>query len=151
MKLRFNLGAIVELNLLPFPESQKITGKVISVTPDEVEVCPQLRVHRNIIEYDRLDTTVSADAQYTIHIKRKLIAHWSYAKVVSLNNLGVSVKDKTSLFLGPYDVTIDDCTLNHYDSNGFFKGHGPYCGDIEEEDSTIIIINPDIKNFNDCN
>ena len=141
MKLRFNLGAIVELNLLTFPESQKITGKVISVTPDEVEVCPQLRVYRNIIEYDRLDTTVSADAQYTIHIKRKLITHWSYAKVLSLNNIGVSVKD----------ITIEDCTLNRYDSTGFCKGTGEYCGDIEEEDSTIIIINPDIKNFNDCN
>lgn len=150
MKLRFNLGAIIELSMLPSPGTQRVTGKVISVTADEVEVCPQFRVYRYVSGNDQLDTTVSADAKFSVHIRRSLISYWKYATVFDLQDTGFTVKERSSLLSFLSNVSIDDCTLNEYDSTGFCKGTGKYCGDIEEEDSTIIIIS-DSKGSNDCN
>ena len=94
MKLRFNVGAIVELSLLPNPSNQKITGKVINVTPDEIEVCPQLRVYRRNGNHDTLDSSVSADATYTLHIRRSLISYWRYVEVSALQRDGSIFESK---------------------------------------------------------
>lgn len=147
MKLRFNLGAIVELSLFPDPSRQKISGKVISVTPDEVEVCPQLRVYRP--PYSKLDTTTSADVSYTFHIRRVLIAHWRYVNVPSLQDVGSVGGQKFSL-PGDYEPPLESCTINHYSRDGFCKGDGAYCGEIMESGSTMMIItsqkNDDVNN-----
>ncbi len=139
MKLRFNLGAVVELSLLPDPSKQKISGKVISVTPDEVEVCPQLRVYPATNPYGRLDTTISADVSYTFHIRRVLIAHWRYVNVPSLQDVGSVGGQKFSL-PGDYEPPLESCTINHYSRDGFCKGDGAYCGEIMESGSTMMII-----------
>lgn len=139
MKLRFNLGAVVELSLLPDPSKQKISGKVISVTPDEIEVCPQLRVYSASNSYGRLDTTISADTNYTIHIRRVLIAYWRYVDVLSLQDNGSIGSHSFLLPHSSSELTLENCTINHYSSDGFCKGNGEYCGEIEESGSTMII------------
>ena len=40
MRLRFNLGAIVEITLFGEENSTPITGKVVGVMDDEVQLCP---------------------------------------------------------------------------------------------------------------
>lgn len=137
MKLRFNLGAVVELSLLPDPSKQKISGKVISVTPDEIEVCPQLRVYSASNSYGRLDTTISADTNYTIHIRRVLIAHWRYVNVPSLQDVGSVGRQNFSL-PGDYEPPLESCTINHYSSDGFCKGDGAYCGEIMESGLVVV-------------
>ena len=139
MKLRFNLGAVVELSLLPDPSRQKISGKIVSVTPDEVEVCPQLRVYPDTNPLGGLDTTMSADATHTLHIRRVLIAYWRYVDVLSLQNDGSIGSHSFLQSLGSSELTLENCTINHYSSDGFCKGNGEYCGEIEESGSTMII------------
>ena len=82
MNFDFNIGAIVKLGIFGFATPLYKLGKVIEVTPTEVVIVPQLNVCR---ESDNgpssFDEYCTADALHEVlHIRRQLIAYWTYAK-----------------------------------------------------------------------
>ena len=92
MRLRFNLGAIVEIILFGEEKSKTVTGKVVSVMDDEVQICPQLRVKRerevsdwHFSEDPNYRQDISVDANDIIHLNRQLIKSWKYVHINELN------------------------------------------------------------------
>ena len=122
MKLRFNEGAIVNFDLV---DGTSISGKVIKVYEDELEILEQLRIECGFFEYypDR-----TRDGEEIIHLNRQLIKSWKY--------------EKPSGFSGG-DGNYSNAIVNIYASDGTFKGEGKWCGDIEEHyASALIVPNP---------
>ena len=95
MRLRFNLGAIVEIILFGEEKSKTVTGKVVRVMDDEVQLCPQLRVKRerevsdwHFSEDPDYRQDISVDANDIIHLNRQLIKSWKYVHINELNKKG---------------------------------------------------------------
>lgn len=136
MLLKFNEGAIVRFCILGFSEPTFIVGKVKEVTPDTVEVCPQLQVYRN----GKLDYSCSADSNYNVSVRRNLIQNWRFAQIKHLHNCGhISDCPNPSFGAVRNDKPFESFTLNYYDENNICKGNGPYLGNILEASSTLII------------
>lgn len=129
MFLRFNEGAIVRLELLE-PINYSIIGKIIKVLPDEVELCPQLLVYRG----ESLDTTCTANAINTIHLRRNLVWKWEY---VTVSDIKKCIAKENSIydnnrhrFWQENPKWFSNYTFNTFESDGLCKGNGSYCGNI---------------------
>lgn len=133
MKLRFNKGAIVEICMYGSANLSYISGKVLEVFSDEVQIIPQLKVKKDETEweypweeYERYWTADVKDE--VIHVNRQLIRSWKYIKATELGTL-LEVNEKS------------ECQLNQYDvETGYCKGEGEYCGEIEEKYAAPVII-----------
>ena len=129
MRLRFNLGAIVEIILFGEEKSKTVTGKVVSVMDDEVQICPQLRVKRerevsdwHFSEDPNYRQDISVDANDNIHLNRQKDA----------------VNEEKDMITGK---GIEDFTQNEFDTEtGLCLGTGEYCGDIKEHYEMPIVI-----------
>lgn len=147
MNLRFNEGAIIKFTLYGCSIPTKIVGKVVKVLPDEVELYSQLRVYRNTGDkFPDLDLFTTADVKNTKHISRHLIQDWTYAKVSDLSsNVGGIYENNLHLKRTTPDAKLfEEYTLNHYDSDGFCKGNGPYCGDVRTTLPGVIFTVPSV-------
>lgn len=127
MNFDFNIGAIVKLGIFGFATPLYKLGKVIEVTPTEVVIVPQLNVCR---ESDNgpssFDEYCTADALHEVlHIRRQLIAYWTYAKAYDTTITDfISEADYSSL-ANISSKSFSDYTLNLYDKNtGICKGEG---------------------------
>ena len=144
MRLRFNLGAIVEIILFGEEKSKTVTGKVVSVMDDEVQLCPQLRVKRerevsdwHFSEDPDYRQDISVDANDIIHLNRQLIKSWKYVHINELNKKG-AVNEEKDMITGK---GIEDFTQNDFDTEtGLCLGTGEYCGDIKEHYEMPIVI-----------
>lgn len=144
MRLRFNLGAIVEITLFGEENSTPITGKVVGVMDDEVQLCPQLRVKREREVSDRhfsedpdYSDEISVDTKEVIHLNRQLIKSWKYVHINELNKKG-AVNEEKDMITGK---GIEDFTQNEFDpETGLCLGNGEYCGNIKEHYEMPIVI-----------
>lgn len=138
MKLRFNVGAIIEVTLYGNVELETLSGKVIQVLDDEIQLIPQLRIKEDTLSiFDEYKENYSADIPgEPIHLNRQLIKSWRYIKANELSSKGAvsKVKDRIT------GLSVDNLLLNQYDETGYCKGNGVYCGDIEEHYASPIII-----------
>ena len=88
MKLKFNLGAVVNL-YLSIDLKIESTGKVLAADDNEVIIMPQTYVSNKeefMTEFqfctgDELDPYHSVDVGSPIHIDRSLIVGWSYFQI----------------------------------------------------------------------
>lgn len=144
MRLRFNLGAIVEIILFGEEKSKTVTGKVVSVMDDEVQLCPQLRVKRerevsdwHFSEDPDYSDEISVDTKEVIHLNRQLIKSWKYVHINELNKKG-AVNEEKDMITGK---GIEDFTQNEFDpETGLCLGNGEYCGNIKEHYEMPIVI-----------
>lgn len=144
MRLRFNLGAIVEIILFGEEKSKTVTGKVVSVMDDEVQLCPQLRVKRerevsdwHFSEDPDYRQDISVDANDIIHLNRQLIKSWKYVHINELNKKD-AVNEEKDMITGK---GIEDFTQNEFDTEtGLCIGNGEYCGNIKEHYEMPIVI-----------
>lgn len=133
MKLRFNVGAIVEITLYGASEATTVTGRVVKVLEDEVQICPQRRIIQAKSELEEiLDKQYmqfcSADAdEEVIHVNRQLIRSWKYVKSEEIKD---SIRQYPGLRLNYYDK----------DNGGYCEGSGEYCGNICEKYAMPVII-----------
>ncbi len=112
MKLRLNLGSIVEITLVG--SKATIKGKVAKVLDDEVQLIPQI----SFLGEEHYSADVPEEV---VHINRKLISCWKYVKVYELEKIKLLKKD------------MEMYKLNYYNSKtGYCEGNGGYCGNIEE-------------------
>lgn len=146
MKLRFNEGAIVELTLFGNFEPVIIEGKVIEVLEDEVLLCAQMLIYREAKGLDLywrereegFDEFCSADSNIILHVNRQLIMSWRYIRANEAGSAG-AVGERRGVLDEKFCAA--DCNLNYYDrKTGFCKGSGKYCGDIEENYVTPILM-----------
>lgn len=138
MNFDFNIGAIVKLGILGTAKPLYQIGKVIEVSPTEVVIIPQLHVYRK----RELDEYCTADAfSEVIHIRRQLIASWTYAKAYDTTITDfISEADYSSL-ANISSKSFSDYTLNLYDKNtGLCKGNGTNCRNIEESTTPFFFI-----------
>ena len=148
MKLRFNVGAIIEVTLYGNAEQEKLCGKVINVLDDEIQLIPQLRIKEDMLSiFDEYKENYSADVPgEPIHLNRQLVKSWRYIKANELSSKGAICKAKDRIT----GLSVDDCLpLNQYDDAGYCKGTGIYCGDIEEHYVSPIIIAVNKSSDND--
>ena len=144
MRLRFNLGAIVEIILFGEEKSKTVTGKVVSVMDDEVQLCPQLRVKRETAVSDwhfsedpDYSDEISVDTKEVIHLNRQLIKSWRYVKIKELSKKD-AVDEEKDMITGK---GIEDFTQNEFDpETGLCLGNGEYCGNIKEHYEMPIVI-----------
>ena len=133
MKLRFNVGAIVEITLYGVSEATTVTGRVVKVLEDEVQLCPQRRIIQAKSELEEV-----LDRQYMplcsadvvgeiVHVNRQLIRSWKYVKSEEIKD---SIRQNPSLKLNYYDK----------DNGGYCEGSGEYCGNICEKYAMPVII-----------
>ena len=133
MKLRFNVGAIVEITLYGASEATTVTGRVVKVLEDEVQICPQRRIIQAKSELEEiLDKQYmqfcSADAdEEVVHVNRQLIRRWKYVKSEEIKD---SIRQYPGLRLNYYDK----------DNGGYCEGSGEYCGNICEKYAMPVII-----------
>lgn len=119
MKLRFNIGAIIKLDVIGY--SMSIVGKVLDVHPDEITLVLQKRVSAgapldySIPNEDRL----SADTDKVIHIDRDNRFIWRYALVSD-----IPIED-TILCLSKKELS--NLILNQYSNSGRCFGTGKSC------------------------
>lgn len=144
MNFDFNIGAIVKLGILGTAEPIYRIGKVIEVTPTEVVIIPQLHVYRKKSDdYSaHLDEYCTADVlSEVIHIRRQLIACWTYSKAYDTTITDfISEADYSSL-ANISSKSFSDYTLNLYDKNtGLCKGNGTNCRNIEESTTPFFFI-----------
>lgn len=149
MNFDFNIGAIVKLGIFGFATPLYKLGKVIEVTPTEVVIVPQLNVCR---ESDNgpssFDKYCTADALHEVlHIRRQLIAYWTYAKAYDTTITDfISEADYSSL-ANISSKSFSDYTLNLYDKNtGICKGEGANCHNIVESTSPFFFSQPTSAN-----
>jgi hypothetical protein len=135
MNFDFNIGAIVKLGILGTAEPIYRIGKVIEVTPTEVVIIPQLHVYRK----RELDKYCTADAfSEVIHIRRQLIASWTYSKATDII-IKKSISDDNFYFWSP--KSFSEYTLNSYDNEtGLCKGNGTNCRNIAESTTPFFFI-----------
>lgn len=136
MNFDFNIGAIVKLGILGTAKPLYQIGKVIEVSPTEVVIIPQLHVYRK----RELDEYCTADAfSEVIHIRRQLIASWTYSKATDIIiKESISDDDNFSFWSSK---PFSDYTLNLYDKNtGLCKGNGTNCRNIEESTTPFFFI-----------
>lgn len=138
MKLRFNEGAIVTFELV---DGTSVSGKVIKVYDDEVELINQLKIVENDMGKYCSDRTL--DGKEVRHVNRQLIKSWKYAKALRFSE-GVP-KDKKDFFSG---ADYSKSKVNMYEADGTCKGNGKWCGDIEEHYATNLIIPNADKAYN---
>ena len=143
MRLRFNIGAVVELTVLGNRRTSRILGKVEKVFPDEVVI----RVQRRIFSERKLkgssmreilmEEYVTCDSKEVIHVNRQLIKTWRYANISEFDAITQT----------PPVIRPGWREMNGFDEYGFCKGKGAYCGDIEEKyDQPIVILcNDDVN------
>ena len=136
MNLNFNIGSIVKFELSGFSEPIVKIGKVIDVNSTEVVIIPQLHVYRLNKSYgnDVLDMYCTADDDYIIHIRRSLIATWTYAKANDIEiREFISESDVHSVLTVEPTKRFNDYNINQYDhETGFHKGDGRNCSLIKE-------------------
>ena len=138
MNFDFNIGAIVKLGILGTAKPLYQIGKVIEVSPTEVVIIPQLHVYRK----RELDEYCTADAfSEVIHIRRQLIASWTYSKATDIIiKESISDDDNFSFWSSK---PFSDYTLNLYDKNtGLCKGNGTNCRNIAESTTPFFFIQP---------
>jgi len=135
MNFDFNIGAIVKLGILGTAKPIYQIGKVIEVTPTEVVIIPQLHVYRK----RELDKYCTADAfSEVIHIRRQLIASWTYSKATDII-IKEYISDDNFYFWSP--KSFSEYTLNSYDNEtGLCKGDGTNCRNIEESTTPFFFI-----------
>ena len=148
MNFDFNIGAIVKLGILGTAEPIYRIGKVIEVTPTEVVIIPQLHVYRKKSDdYSaHLDEYCTADVlSEVIHIRRQLIACWTYSKATDIIiKESISDDDNFSFWSSK---PFSDYTLNLYDKNtGICKGEGANCRNIVESTSPFFFSQPTSAN-----
>ena len=135
MNFDFNIGAIVKLGILGTAEPIYRIGKVIEVTPTEVVIIPQLHVYSA-----HLDEYCTADVlSEVIHIRRQLIACWTYSKATDIIiKESISDDDNFSFWSSK---PFSEYTLNSYDNEtGLCKGNGTNCRNIEESTTPFFFI-----------
>lgn len=141
MNFDFNIGAIVKLGILGTAKPIYRIGKVIEVTPTEVVIIPQLHVYRKKSDdYSaHLDEYCTADAfSEVIHIRRQLIASWTYSKATDII-IKESISDDNFSFFS--SKSFSEYTLNSYDNEtGLCKGNGTNCRNIEESTTPFFFI-----------
>lgn len=130
MKLRFNLGAIVMFKLV---DGSSVSGKVVKVYPDEVELLDQIKIVKKNSSYypDR-----TADGTTVTHLNRQLIKSWEYASALSFDS---QVYEDENFNWGRYRFA-DLSIFNDY-YGGECKGTGSWCGDIADDVHILIPIN----------
>lgn len=136
MNFDFNIGAIVKLGILGTAKPLYQIGKVIEVTPTEVVIIPQLHVYRK----RELDKYCTADAfSEVIHIRRQLIASWTYSKATDIIiKESISDDDNFSFWSSK---PFSEYTLNSYDNETrLCKGDGTNCRNIEESTTPFFFI-----------
>lgn len=140
MNFDFNIGAIVKLGIFGFATPLYKLGKVIEVTPTEVVIVPQLNVCR---ESDNgpssFDEYCTADVlSEVIHIRRQLIACWTYSKATDII-ITESISDDNFSFWS--SKSFSEYTLNSYDNEtGLCKGNGTNCHNIKESTTPFFFI-----------
>lgn len=143
MNFNFNIGAIVKLGILGSANPIYRIGKVIEVTPTEVVIIPQLHVYRKSdSSYPCLDEYCTADAlSEVIHIRRQLIASWTYSKATDII-IKESISDDNSSFSNLLSSkSFSEYTLNSYDKDtSLCKGDGANCCDIAESTTPFFFI-----------
>lgn len=144
MNFDFNIGAIVKLGILGTAKPLYQIGKVIEVTPTEVVIIPQLHVYRK----RELDKYCTADALHEVlHIRRQLIAYWTYAKAYDTTITDFISEANYSSLANISSKSFSDYTLNLYDKNtGICKGEGANCRNIVESTSPFFFSQPTSAN-----
>lgn len=136
MNFDFNIGAIVKLGILGTAKPLYQIGKVIEVSPTEVVIIPQLHVYRK----RELDEYCTADAfSEVIHIRRQLIASWTYSKATDIIiKESISDDDNFSFWSSK---PFSEYTLNSYDNETrLCKGNGTNCRNIEESTTPFFFV-----------
>lgn len=142
MNFDFNIGAIVKLGILGTAKPLYQIGKVIEVSPTEVVIIPQLHVYRK----RELDEYCTADAfSEVIHIRRQLIASWTYSKATDIIiKESISDDDNFSFWSSK---PFSEYTLNSYDNETrLCKGDGTNCRNIAESTTPFFFIQPTSAN-----
>lgn len=142
MNFDFNIGAIVKLGILGTAKPLYQIGKVIEVSPTEVVIIPQLHVYRK----RELDEYCTADAfSEVIHIRRQLIASWTYSKATDIIiKESISDDDNFSFWSSK---PFSEYTLNSYDNETrLCKGDGNNCRNIAESTTPFFFIQPTSAN-----
>lgn len=142
MNFDFNIGAIVKLGILGTAKPLYQIGKVIEVSPTEVVIIPQLHVYRK----RELDEYCTADAfSEVIHIRRQLIASWTYSKATDIIiKESISDDDNFSFWSSK---PFSEYTLNSYDNETrLCKGDGTNCRNIAESTPPFFFIQPTSAN-----
>ena len=137
MNLNFNLRSIIKFELMGFPNPVYRLGKVIDVNSTEVVIIPQLKVYRKVknFTYEDIDPYCSADDDCIIHIRRKLIFSWQYARATDLIITDYISESHTAISGEIAGITknFNDYKFNFYDhETGLCKGDGSNCSYIKE-------------------
>ena len=141
MKLRFKEGAIVKLTLDAYDGIREVTGKVVHIFKDEVEICLQqivvmdkkhdefnkmLNRIRDLpgtdfesITFDEQDMSCTVDSDRVIHIDRRLVRTWEYIKACEVISNGKVYRNKES---HPNLSDVDDSKINYFGKDGYCKG-----------------------------
>ena len=130
MKLRFNIGAIIRFNLA---NGKTISGKILNVYDDEVEILEQIKVVQADSRMYYPDRTL--DGNTITHLNRQLIESWLYETPFAFSKS--VAEDGRDWWTG---LKYTTSAVNFYDPDGTFKGDGKWCGDIEEHYSSALAV-----------